>query len=138
MLMALGQFVFQTDTLSFGEIQRQRAWNYASNAVAKGRAALQYLGTGSDTVTLPCLIYQEHGFGQRQSIDDLVQMADAGVGYTLLDGSGDLFGVYVIDSIDETRSVLMFNGVPRKIDLSIKLTRVDDSRIERPRTDASA
>ena len=37
MLMSLGQFIFQTDTLSFHEIQRQRTWTYAENAVASSK-----------------------------------------------------------------------------------------------------
>lgn len=130
MLMCLGQFPFTTDTLTFSEIQRQRSWQFADNAVAKGRKKRQFIGSGEDSITLPGLIYQEHGFGNRFAIDDLAAMADTGQGYVLVDGSGYLYGVYNIDSIDETKQILLFNGVPRKIDFSIKLTRIDDDRIE--------
>lgn len=132
MLMAFGQFVFETDTLSFTELQRQRTWNHASNSVAKGRAKRQYLGVGDETVSLSGLIYEVQGFGQRQSVDDLAMMADRGSAYTLVDGSGYLYGVYIIEGLDDTRSILLFNGVPRKIDFSIKLTRVDDDRVQQP------
>lgn len=130
MLMCLGQFPFTTDTLTFTEIQRQRSWQYADNAVAKGRKKRQFIGSGEDSITLPGLIYQEHGFGNRFAIDELAAMADTGQGYVLVDGSGYLYGVYNIDSIDETKQILLFNGVPRKIDFCIKLTRIDDDRIE--------
>lgn len=130
MLMCLGQFPFTTDTLTFTEIQRQRSWQYADSAVAKGRKKRQFIGSGDETISLPGLIYQEHGFGNRFAIDELAAMADTGQGHVLVDGSGYLYGVYTIDSIDETKQVLLFNGVPRKIDFTIKLTRVDDERIE--------
>lgn len=130
MLMCLGQFPFTTDTLTFTEIQRQRSWQYADNAVAKGRKKRQFIGPGDDIITLPGVIYQEYGFGNRFSIDELASMADSGQGFVLVDGSGYLYGVYTIDNIDETKQVLLFNGVPRKIDFTIKLTRVDDERIE--------
>lgn len=130
MLMCLGQFPFTTDTLTFTEIQRQRSWQYADNAVAKGRKKRQYIGSGDETISLPGLIYQEHGFGNRFAIDDLAAMADTGQGFVLVDGSSYLYGVFTIDSIDETKQILLFNGVPRKIDFTIKLTRVDDDRIE--------
>ncbi|QNH50181.1 phage tail protein [Acinetobacter venetianus] len=130
MLMCLGQFPFTTDTLTFTEIQRQRSWQYADNAVAKGRKKRQFIGSGDETISLPGLIYQEHGFGNRFAIDDLAAMADTGQGFVLVDGSGYLYGVFTIDSIDETKQILLFNGVPRKIDFTIKLTRVDDDRIE--------
>ncbi len=128
--MCLGQFPFTTDTLTFTEIQRQRSWQYADNAVAKGRKKRQFIGSGDETISLPGLIYQEHGFGNRFAIDDLAAMADTGQGFVLVDGSGYLYGVFTIDSIDETKQILLFNGVPRKIDFTIKLTRVDDDRIE--------
>ncbi len=99
--------------------------------MASGRKKRQFIGPGEEKISLPCLIYQEHGFGRRQSLDDLAAMADRGAGYTLCDGSGYLYGVYTIDSIDETRQILIFNGLPRKIDCTIRLTRVDDDKIER-------
>lgn len=130
MLMSLGQFLFKTSTLAFQEIQRQRAWNYADNAIAFGRAKKQFMGAGEDTVTLPGLIYEEYGFGSRFALDEVANMADTGQGFVLMDGSGYLYGVYVINSIDETKSVLLDNGVPRKVDYTLKLSRTDDERIE--------
>ncbi|QHH99227.1 phage tail protein [Acinetobacter dispersus] len=130
MLMALGQFLFTTDVLSFNELQRQRQWKYGSNAVAKGRDAVQFMGAGEDTVTLTGVIYQEHGFGRRQSIDDIAAMADRGQSYLLVDGSGYIYGVYKIDSLDETKGILTDIAVARKIDFTIKLSRTDDEQID--------
>lgn len=102
MLMVLGQFVFQPDTLSFNELQRQCAWNYADNAVASGRSKKQFIGAGEDNVTLNGLVVQEHGVGTRDGIEQLADMADSGQSYVLMDGSGYLYGVYIITGIDET------------------------------------
>lgn len=130
MLMSLGQFIFKTDTLTFNEIQRQRAWNYAENAVAKGRSKKQFIGPAEDVISLPGLIYQEYGFGTRIALDQLATLADQGEGLVLMDGTGYLYGVYVIDGIDETKSILLFEGVPRKIDFTLKLSRIDDDKID--------
>ena len=70
MLMSLGQFIFKTSTLAFQEIQRQRSWSYAENAVANGRAKKQFTGAGSDTVTMPGLIYEKYGFGNLVFVTD--------------------------------------------------------------------
>ena len=131
MLMSFGQFIFKTDTLTCTEIQRQRQWTYADNAVAQGRAKKQFTGAGTDSITLPGLIYHEHGFGTRFAIEELAEIASQGTEAVLMDGSGFIYGVYVIDSIDETKSVLIFEGVPRKIDFSLKLSRTDDDRIQK-------
>ena len=130
MILSLGQFVFSVDTLTFNELQRSRSWSFASNDIAQGRPQYQFTGTGEEMISIPFLIYQEHGFGNRQSVDDLAEMADTGAGYVLIDGSGYIYGVFAIDSIDDNRSFLTINGVPRKVDGTLKLTRVDDNRIQ--------
>lgn len=130
MILSLGQFVFSVDTLTFNELQRSRSWSFANNDIAQGRPQYQFTGTGKETISIPFLIYQEHGFGNRQSVDDLAEMADTGAGYVLIDGSGYIYGVFAIDSIDDNRSFLTINGVPRKVDGTLKLTRVDDNRIQ--------
>lgn len=130
MLLSLGQFVFSTDTLTFAELQRSRSWSFASNSIAQGRDQYQFTGTGEETIAIPYLIYQAQGFGNRQAVDDLAEMADTGAGYILLDGSGYIYGVFAITAIDDTRSILTINGVPQKIDGTLKLTRVDDDRIQ--------
>lgn len=130
MILSLGQFIFSVDTLTFNELQRSRSWSFANNDIAQGRPQYQFTGTGEETISIPFLIYQEHGFGNRQSVDDLAEMADTGAGYVLIDGSGYIYGVFAIDSIDDNRSFLTINGVPRKVDGTLKLTRVDDNRIQ--------
>lgn len=130
MILALGQFVFAIDTLTFDEIRRNRAWNFASNSIAQGRDQYQFTGIGDETITIPFLIYQGHGFGHRQSIDDLSEMADTGAGYVLIDGTGYIYGIFAIESLDDTRSFLTMNGAPQKIDGMLKLKRVDDNRIQ--------
>ncbi len=137
MLLSLGQFVFSVDTMTFSEIQRSRSWSYGSNAIGQGRDQYQFTGVGEETVTIPFLIYQSHGFGDRQSIDDLSEMADSGNGYVLIDGSGYIYGVYVITGLDENRSHMTSSGIARKIDGSMKLTRVDDDRIQADKTVAA-
>ena len=130
MILSLGQFVFSVDTLTFNELQRSRSWSFANNDIAQGRPQYQFTGVGEETISIPFLIYQEHGFGNRQSVDDLAEMADTGAGYVLIDGSGYIYGVFAIDSVDDNRSFLTINGVPRKVDGTLKLTRVDDNRIQ--------
>ena len=134
MILSLGQFVFNTDTLSFNELQRSREWSFGSNDIAQGRPQYQFTGAGEETISIPFLIYQEHGFGNRQSVDDLAEMADTGAGYVLIDGTGYIYGVFAITSIDDTRSLLNINGVPTKIDGTLELTRVDDNRIQADKT----
>ena len=105
--------------------------------MASGRARKQFIGAGEDSLSLSGIVYQEHGIGSREAIEDLADMASTGQGYVVMDGSGYLYGVYVIEGIDESKSNMVFQGVPRKIDFTVNLKRVDDGRIERPQISVS-
>ncbi len=138
MILALGQFIFSTDTMTFAELQRKRSWSLASNTIAGGRDTYQYTGVGEETISIPFMIYQEHGFGHRQSVDDLAEMAATGAGYVLIDGTGYIYGVFAIGSIDDNNTHLNQQGSPHKVDGTLNLIRVDDDRIQADKTNSKA
>lgn len=129
MILSLGQFVFKSDTLLFNELSRTRNYSYAKNDIAHGRERLQFTGVGDETISIPFAIFEASGLGKRAAVDELAQMASTGGGYVLIDGTGYLYGVFVIESIDDKRGYLLQNGAPQKIDGTLKLRRVDDKRI---------
>lgn len=125
MMMCLGQFVFSLNTLAFNELQRQTSWRHAATSRVGTRAAHQYLGPGDDTITLPGTILPE--FGQRVSLDRIDQMADTGQAHVLVDGTGRVYGQFVITDKTETASYFDQVGTPKRIEFSITLKRVDDN-----------
>ena len=54
-------------------------------------------------------------------------MAEEGRAWPLLDGTGMIYGMYVINSVSDTGSVFFSDGTARKIDFTLTLTRVDPS-----------
>lgn len=124
-MMGIGQFVFALQTLAYQELQRKTAWRHASNARVGARAGRQYVGPGDDTITLSGVVLPEIA-GQPASIDQLRDMANAGSAYPLVDGSGRVYGAYVIEDISETGSLLTSSGSARRIEFSMQLQRVDD------------
>lgn len=128
MLMALGQFVFSLQTLAFQSLQRQTAWRHAQNSRVGARAASQFLGPGDDTITLPGVVLPE--FGNRISLDELHTMADAGQPLALVDGTGRVYGQWVITDKTETASHFTTLGQPKRIEFSLSLRRVDDNLVD--------
>lgn len=128
MLMALGQFVFSLQTLAFQSLQRQTAWRHAQNSRVGARAASQFLGPGDDTITLPGVVLPE--FGNRISLDELHTMADAGQPLALVDGTGRVYGQWVITDKSETASHFTTLGQPKRIEFSLSLRRVDDNIVD--------
>jgi len=125
MLMALGMFIFDLPTLAHDELQRRASWRHARSPRVGARDATQYVGPGEETVNLSGAVYAEIADG-RVSIDDLRDMAASGEAWPLLDGTGTVFGDYVIEAIDERHAYLMTDGRAQRIDFAIDLLRVDD------------
>ena len=67
-MMALGQFVFGLDTLTYQELQRSTEWRHPTNSRAGASPARPLVGVGEDTVTLTGLLVPELR-GNRKSLD---------------------------------------------------------------------
>lgn len=128
-MMALGQFVFCLQTLPYTELQQQLAWRHASNSRVGARAKSQFLGVDEEKITLNGTLYPELTGGE-EAIDTLRKMADAGDEYPLVDGTGRIYGFFVIESITPTRSEFFGDGAARKIGFSISMKRTDDDEVD--------
>lgn len=125
MLMSLGMFAFSIPTLAYDELQRRRDWRHADNARIGAAPASQFVGRGQDTVSITGTAFAELSDG-RASIDQLVEMADSGDSWPLVDGAGQVYGAFVITGLDERQKHLLSDGTPRQIDFAIDLRRLDE------------
>lgn len=119
-LMSLGMFVFSIPTLAYDELQRRSSWRVARNSVVGAKDALQFLGADLDTISLSGSAPAEISKG-RASIDQLREMAAEGEAWPLVDGSGIVWGAYIITGIDERQSRFTPDGTARMIDFAIDL-----------------
>ena len=129
MMMALGMFVFSLETLAYQEFQRQTDWRHGSTSRIGTNPARQYMGRGEDSITLPGVLLPGLA-GSPQSLDTLRMMADTGKAWPLVQGDGRIFGLWVIESLSETRTLFFRDGAARRIEFNLKLTRIDDGRVD--------
>lgn len=128
MLMALGLFPFAISTLAFDELQRRSDWRHAVSPRIGARDALQFVGPGVETIALNGAAMAELGDG-RASLDRLREMADQGDPWPLVDGTGRVYGAFVIVGIDERHKAFFADGTARRIDFGIDLLRApEDAR----------
>lgn len=127
MLMALGMFVFSISNLAFHELQRQTSWRHPSNSRVGASPAHQYVGHGDDTIALSGVLVPET-VGRPQSLKELREMGDTGKAWVLAAGTGEIFGAFAIESLNETGSMHIDNGAPRRVDFQLQLRRVDDRK----------
>lgn len=64
------------------------------------------------------------------SLDEIRAMANTGKAWALVEGTGRVYGLFVIESLSETRSVFFQDGTARRIEFSLTLKRVDDGRVD--------
>ncbi len=123
MMLALGLFVFSLDTLAYQELQRRTSWKHPTQALVGARDASQFLGAGEDVITLTGSVVPE--FGTLDSLDTLRAMADQGLAWALVEGTGRMYGAYVITDMQETKALFFADGMPRKTEFTVTLRRVD-------------
>lgn len=129
MMMALGMFIFSLETLVYQELQRQTEWRHGSTSRIGTNPARQFLGRGDDSITLPGVLLPALA-GTPLSLDMLRYMADTGKAWPLVEGTGRILGIWVIESINETRTIFFQDGAARRIEFTIALKRIDDGRVD--------
>ena len=129
MMMALGMFIFSLETLAYQEFQRQTEWRHGTTSRIGTNPARQFLGRGEDTITLPGVLLSALA-GTQLSLDTLRYMADTGKAWPLVEGTGKIYGVWVIESLSETRTLFFRDGAARRIEFNLVLKRIDDGRVD--------
>ncbi|SOE50883.1 phage tail protein [Orrella dioscoreae] len=124
-MMGLGNFVFGLTTASYSELKRRTDWRHASNSRMGARPARQYVGPGEDTITLSGVLLPQIA-GKADAMEMLRRMGNTGLGYALVDGAGNVYGAYIIESMDEGQSQFLANGTPQRYEFTLTLQCVDD------------
>ena len=129
MMLALGMFVFSLSTMAYQELQRQTEWRHPSSSRVGAAPARQFIGRGDDSITLPGIIFPELA-GTTLSLDALRLMANTGKAWPMIEGTGRIYGLWVIESLSETKTVFFRDGTPRRIEFTLSLKRIDDDQLD--------
>ncbi len=124
-MMGLGDFRFCLDTAAHQELERNSAWRWPSVERIGARPALQYVGPGEDKITMRGTIYP-HFRGGLGQVSAMREQAAKGLPLLMIDGTGRVWGKYVITDIREGQSTFFSNGMPRKVDFDLSLSMYDD------------
>ena len=68
--------------------------------------------------------------GGQSNLDQLRAMADQGAAWPLIEGTGTMYGLYVIESMTERKSRHFNDGAAQQIEFDLTLQRIDDDRID--------
>lgn len=126
-MMIFGMFVFAIPTATYQSLQRTTAWNHVSNNRVGSSPAYQYVGKGEDSITLDGSIVPE--FGSQLSLTALRLMGDTGKAFPLIAGNGKIYGMWILESIDDTQTYFFKNGKARKVEFSLKLKKTQTAGV---------
>lgn len=129
MMMVLGLYVFMLRTVPFQELQYQRSWRHSTNNRNNHRATTQYLGLDNETIT-PLGFLLSEITGGRLSLLALEQIAELGKSWPFIEGCGTIYGLFVIESLSQTKTEFFESGMPRRIEFILTLKRVGESLSE--------
>lgn len=121
-MMQLGSYQFSVNNAAYQELRRNTTYTWASQDRFGKMPALQFTGPAGDAITLSGVVFTEFrgGIGQ---VEEMRAEADLGVPLLLVDGYGNVMGLWVIESIDETQSTFAAFGRPRKQEFTLQLRK---------------
>jgi phage protein U len=124
-MMMWGRYAFGINNAAFQRLERHNGWKWPEQELYGRAPKLQFTGEEANTITLPGVIYPEWRGGVNQ-INDMKTIADAAEPQTLIDGRGNILGLFVATSIVETQTDFGVFGIPRKQEFTISLKRFPD------------
>lgn len=125
MMMSLGLFIFSLPTVVFQELSHKREVRFAENERIGAPDAFQFIGPGPETITLNGVT--AYGINHASaSFAVLNRMLQSGRAHTLIDGLGNVYGQYIIRSLDLKKSSFRKFGQAKRTEWSMQLTRVDN------------
>lgn len=127
MMMSLGLFVFKLNTLPYQTLGRIVNYNWQENTRIGQRPVSQFLGLGKESVKLSGLLLPEVT-GGISYLQVLEGMAESGRAWPLIEGSGTIYGMFIIESMTHDNTQINSNGQARSINFSVNLKRVDESQ----------
>lgn len=125
--MGLGDIEFSLKAAAYSTIERRARYRWAEVERIGAHAALQYMGPGEETLSLPGVILPElTGPAGLGAMKRLREEAAKGEPLLLIDGTGVVHGYWCITEVSETGSVFFPDGTPRRIEFSVELRYYGD------------
>lgn len=121
-MMQLGDFQFGIATAAYQEFTRTCEYRWPSQDTFGTLPRLQFTGPGSDTISLPGIIYPEWRGGS-DLLNDLRAIAELGKPLLMVSGTGKILGDWVIERIEDKQSVFAAKGMARKMEFTLSLRR---------------
>lgn len=127
-MMALGAFRFSMNTAAYQLLQRETTWLWPDQPRFGGEPILQHTGKAPETIQLEGYILPNFRGGTGQ-IARLRLQADLGLPLPLISGTGNFYGLWVVENIAESQEVFYSDGQPRRQGFGITLKKYAEIKL---------
>lgn len=124
-LLLLGPFRFSVGSAAYDELSRSSRWDWKSVDRVGSMPALQFTGPQNDTISLTGRLTPPLTGGIEQ-LARMRLMADAGLPLPLIDGTGRVHGLWVIEALDDTGTRHFKDGYPKLVTFNLTLKKYGD------------
>jgi phage protein U len=128
MMMILGAYRFCIGNAAYQNLVRSTEYNWVEQKRITGEPAMQFVGSGMDSIKLDGVIYPQFKGGLRQ-VALMRAQAGLGIPLMLISGNGMAFGRWCITDISETQTTFMADGTARKIAFSLTLKKYGENAL---------
>ncbi|HCB1504104.1 TPA: phage tail protein [Citrobacter freundii] len=125
MMMILGMFPFSLQTTPYQSANKTNSWRHVKNDRVGKSPRYQFIGADEEPFVLSGTLYPEISGGD-VSLTTLETMAYTGRAWPLIEGTGKIYGMYVIDGLTQNRTEFFQDGKARKIDFTLSLKKVSE------------
>ena len=126
-LLMLGDVPFTAPGTAYQTLKRASEYRQPSQDRVHQRPIHQSTGLGRDTIDLDGVQFPGAlGAPGLAHLEALRALAEAGEPRILVAGTGEVFGKYVVTSINETRTHVFRDGAPRRVVWRLRLDRYGD------------
>jgi phage protein U len=123
-LFQLGEFQFDLPNGVPQTLDRGAEYRWEEQPRLLRDPAWQFIGPGSQQITLAGVLYPQTGFSGRVStMDQLRELAGKGKPLMFSAGNGKVFGRWAIRNVREGQSLFVIGGSPRQIEFTVELVR---------------
>lgn len=124
-MMQLGAIQFGISTGAYQNLARAARYKWGEQERFGKNPALQFTGVDAETITIDGTIYPEFR-GSIDTVDGWRTVAAQGKPLSLIDGLGTILGEWVIESVEERKSIFATAGVARRYDFTMTLKFYDE------------
>ena len=120
-MMSIGGFKFGIATAAYEELTQTHSWRWAQQDRIGRKPGQQAVGPDATRLSLKGRVYP-HWNGGLSQVVDLKALGDAMEPHLMVDGTGRVWGKFVITRLSEVQKSVNELGQPRRQDFTLELT----------------